>query len=733
MYLRPTPATVDPSVPGSTRRQQISVRPGAAGSHVGSGTTRGHPPPPKRSAPERSERAASERTSTERTAAERGGSERHPRRERPPEPVASASSRPPASRPRTAMVVSPVSLTPEEVQPGARPKMPTLLGLGAAMDTPQVHASHSHPSPFNASGSHPSSAHAGGAELQSTRRSAVDGARQAELAGSDPSARRSAAVHRAAGEAAAKPPGSDPMASDAAAGARASGRRAKGAARADRHDFARSAERYDAARTAAAAAYAALNDGAFAPGSSAAPLDDGYALGAAASALGGASFFGSGEPTGFDALALQIAVEAPNDIAPSVQLLADFALKLSLGPISRLWVPDVRRSVDALLLTGKHRNETALVALSTRLLDVLPNDSRDQDASTACPPSAASDAGAASAPDAEADAGAKAAAGASTLPDARAVPDAGARLEGESGSDAGAVGETPAASELDSASVTGAAAEANPAPEASPASEASPAAEGGAAAEASPAPDASSPSELAAPELAAAALAASDSRGADIADDDDAGSTPASPLSEDVHDGAPLDGVLRERILHEVSRLAGVLPEWPAAAQDLAEEARRRETRVVRELLSQIDGLKRDQRARLEEQMRLEDLAAMASQAIADEFDAPLERADEVHRLLDSYRRERQTRAPDVGNAIGLSLALDDLERCCQAFDDCDPEQKDVLRVLRAERRQALSAVNLLLAERGELDWLEQIEPLAIGERVERLKQWLDAGGERAY
>jgi hypothetical protein len=131
--------------------------------------------------------------------------------------------------------------------------------------------------------------------------------------------------------------------------------------------------------------------------------------------------------------------------------------------------------------------------------------------------------------------------------------------------------------------------------------------------------------------------------------------------------------------------------------------------------------------------MRLEELAAMSSEAIAEEFDAPLERAGEVRRLLDGYRQERQTRAPDVGNAIGLGLALDELERSCQAFDDCDAEQRDALRVLRAERRQALSIVNLLLAERGELDWLEQIEPLAIGERVERLKQWLQTGGERTY
>jgi hypothetical protein len=114
------------------------------------------------------------------------------------------------------------------------------------------------------------------------------------------------------------------------------------------------------------------------------------------------------------------------------------------------------------------------------------------------------------------------------------------------------------------------------------------------------------------------------------------------------------------------------------------------------------------------------------------QFAAPLERAEELRRVIDSYCQERQTRPPDVGNTIGLSLALDELERQCQAFDDCDPEQKDALRMLRGLRRQALSAVNLLLAERGELDWMDQLEPLTISERVERSRRWLAAGSERA-
>jgi hypothetical protein len=284
----------------------------------------------------------------------------------------------------------------------------------------------------------------------------------------------------------------------------------------------------------------------------------------------------------FDALNAPTDVEASHDISAWVRVLADFALKLSLGPLSHAWFSHVRRSAVALLSIGKHRHETALAALSARLLALLPS-------------------------------------------------------------------QDPALGE------------------------------------------------------------------------------PASLEAESLEKGRTIDGEQRGQILHELARLAGVLPEWPAAAQDLAEEARRRETRIMRELLTVVDGFKRDQRARLEEQMRLEDLAQMAASMIAEEFEAPLERAAELSLVLENYRRERRTCVPDVGNMVALGRALDDLSRVSREFDECDSERKDSQRVLRLERRQALTSVTLLLAERGELELLDQLEPLSISERVERLQQWFES------
>lgn len=196
-------------------------------------------------------------------------------------------------------------------------------------------------------------------------------------------------------------------------------------------------------------------------------------------------------------------------------------------------------------------------------------------------------------------------------------------------------------------------------------------------------------------------------------------------LLPDASPSSPLAGALREQLVHELTRLAGLLPEWPAPAQDLAEEARRREVRIVRELLLTVDGTRRDQRARLEQQTRLEALGSMTSESLAQELAAPVERGRELRRALDTYFFERQTSEPDFERRRGLQRALDRLEAAARAFDDADPEQKHLQRTLRAARRDAMSAVNIMLAERGEHEWLDMLEPLSVAERIERLRHWL--------
>ena len=130
--------------------------------------------------------------------------------------------------------------------------------------------------------------------------------------------------------------------------------------------------------------------------------------------------------------------------------------------------------------------------------------------------------------------------------------------------------------------------------------------------------------------------------------------------------------------------------------------------------------------------MRLEQLEALTIEALADELEVPKERAVELQRVLAVYRQDRATRRPDLNNTLGIHMALSELEQRSNDFDDCDPEDKRSQREFREKRRLAMSRVSLLLAERGELEWLELLEGLSIGERTERLRQWLDAAAERS-
>jgi hypothetical protein len=519
MYLRPTPTVLDPALPGSTRRQQISVR---SNGKETAGTMRGAGATSKRPLSERSlsERSLSERSS-ERSGIERPGSERpiswRPisppekpvRREPASEPGSSPSSRPPPpSRPRPAMVVSPVSLTPEELQEqcSSRPKMPTLVGLGTAVGTPPL----------------------------------------PEVAPKRAAQRSRGGVAHAAGP---ESPTNDPGAASSLS----------------EEDV---LDDWSVAEGAPVSASGTTD---------AAPLD---------TVIGDA----------IDAL-------PPEDITPFVLALADFAIELSLGPLSRLWLPEVRRSAEALRLTAKHRGEAALRGVSERLLELLRVEP--------------------------------------------AVPST--ELE-----------------QVDSVA-----------------------------------------SELAASEPGASER-----------------DVPETASSET----EPFDGRRREQILHEVTRLAGLLAEWPAHAQDLTEEARRREMRIVRELLANFDGVKRDHRARAEEQMSLEQLAGMSAEALAEEFELSSERGDDLRLALEAYREQRRKRAPDPGHEGHSRRAVEELEASTLAFDTCDPEQKSEQRLRRDERRQAMARVNLLLAERGELEWLDALDALAFAERIERLKQWLESG-----
>ena len=105
------------------------------------------------------------------------------------------------------------------------------------------------------------------------------------------------------------------------------------------------------------------------------------------------------------------------------------------------------------------------------------------------------------------------------------------------------------------------------------------------------------------------------------------------------------------------------------------------------------------------------------AELLADELDTPIERAEELARRVASYEAERRARPIDIGHQVALHEAVIELDRRQRQFDESD----ESARAARQERREAVLRVNLLLAERGDLAWLVELEPMAVAERVERL------------
>jgi hypothetical protein len=187
-----------------------------------------------------------------------------------------------------------------------------------------------------------------------------------------------------------------------------------------------------------------------------------------------------------------------------------------------------------------------------------------------------------------------------------------------------------------------------------------------------------------------------------------------------------IEGGTREQIL-EVSRgLSAWLPGWPAPGRDIGAVARSRGQRIVRELGASLDGLTGEQRARLE-QWGLGALSGMGPEELAERLSTPLARARALSLLARGYELERQAQPPDVGNRMALELAWAELARCSRAFDACDGEQGREEQLARRKRREAVTRLRLLLAERGELLLLDALTPCATSELLERLRVWLDS------
>jgi hypothetical protein len=372
--------------------------------------------------------------------------------------------------------------------------------------------------------------------------------------------------------------------------------------------------------------------------------------------------------------------DVPHGFAATLELLTDFVLKLSLGPLSLLWVDDARRAAELLRALAMRRQQSALTLLSGRLEQALDSLATEDVLSPApvAVPDLVGTGGAVAAPGVAAVTAP--AGGTSTTEASSGVAPADPQIA------------APVTAELTSSA--------------------------GVVSEAAVSTDAVSTDDA----VSAQTVSRVKPTGQPTA------------MASDAPNGSArrcIDGGAREQILRTLGELPALLPEWPEHARNLARETRRREQRLVRELLAVVDGLNPERRTRMTRQMRLDQLISATPETLARAFDAPLERARELNRILAAYRAERQTQPPDVGNWLGLTQALNELSRTANEFDDCDEEERKEQRLARQRRRQASTRVDLLLAERGELDLLGALEPCCVSERIERLRAWLASETER--
>lgn len=179
-------------------------------------------------------------------------------------------------------------------------------------------------------------------------------------------------------------------------------------------------------------------------------------------------------------------------------------------------------------------------------------------------------------------------------------------------------------------------------------------------------------------------------------------------------------------------------PPAPASPEPRAEElppkpsaATESERRIMRELFTALDGFLPAHRRRVEREMTLEQLARATPDLLSRELEAPIERARALSEVVASYFLERQARAA-TDTLQALSAALDELEQRARELEEHDEDQDMEQRIARVRRRAALTRVNLLLAERGELDLLDVLEPCATAERLSRLREWLSSDAARS-
>jgi hypothetical protein len=187
-----------------------------------------------------------------------------------------------------------------------------------------------------------------------------------------------------------------------------------------------------------------------------------------------------------------------------------------------------------------------------------------------------------------------------------------------------------------------------------------------------------------------------------------------------------IEGDARQDLLGKLQ----LLERWLPTAKDLATEKNGRERLILDQLIAQISGLHPSSRRRLEDRgyASLDRLRKTSAEVLVQELELSHQHAEGLLAAFHSYYDERGERPPVAGRGLERCVndALTALERSAVEFEQaCDGDDSERKRLARKQRAHAIASVNLLLAELGENELLDQMVRCSVQERVERLRQWL--------
>jgi hypothetical protein len=191
-----------------------------------------------------------------------------------------------------------------------------------------------------------------------------------------------------------------------------------------------------------------------------------------------------------------------------------------------------------------------------------------------------------------------------------------------------------------------------------------------------------------------------------------------------------IDDAYRQTVLNGLL----LLEPWLPTPRDVMQAKALRERLIIEELLAHTLGVTAVARQRLKDKgyANLDRLAEVDARVLAEQAELTPEQAQNLLSAFSDYVKAHAERAPLAGRTYTQSIndALLRLESSAAAFDyTCNGDDAREKRTARRRRQQAITAMNLLLAELGEAELLGELARCSVDERLELLREWIALAG----